>query len=60
MDGEQHSYIRMMAKVSGLLPANVLQNVSREVTLATKRADEILKDSPTSLKAFQEYRQGFM
>ena len=59
MDGEQHNYCQMMSRVSDRPPIKVLQDVSRDAVSAAKGAEQILADSPTALKAFQDYQQGY-
>ena len=60
MDGEQHNYIQMMSRVSGLQPLDVLRATSHKAVSTAKRAEAILEDSPAALKALKEYKRGFM
>lgn len=60
MDGELHNYCHMMERVSGDHPIKILQDVSDETVSVAKRAEMILKDNPSALKAFKEYEQGYM
>lgn len=60
MDGEQHNYCQMMARVTGEVPIKILQDVSDETVAVAKRAALILKTTPAARKAFKEYEQGYI
>ena len=59
IEGEKGNYCQMTCQVTGQTPINVLKDVSREAVAVAKRAEQILHDSPTALKVFNEYKNGF-